>query len=101
MTVPPKTSSEQPKSPVALDQSLDNISRPRGSRPDAHVQPQYLVIVDANRRYVDVSESFCKLLGYQFAERPQIWSKYVWAGTYHNVICTEFLDRPEFITGMP
>jgi PAS domain S-box-containing protein len=60
--------SEQTKILAGLDQSLDNISRPRGSRPDAHVQPQYLVIVDANRRYVDVSESFCKLLGYQRQE---------------------------------
>jgi PAS domain S-box-containing protein len=28
------------------------------------VRPQYVVIVDANRRYADVSDSFCKLLGY-------------------------------------
>jgi len=32
----------------------------------------------------------------KFAEQPQLWSKYVWAGTYHNVICTEFLHRPDF-----
>jgi PAS domain S-box-containing protein len=69
MTAPRRAiGSEQTKILAALDQSLDNISRPRGSRPNAHLQPQYQVIVDANRRYVAVSESFCKLLGYQRQE---------------------------------
>src|SRR3984893_9367462 len=51
---------------AASDQSLETGRR--GSRPNAHVQHQYVVIVDANRRYTDVSESFCKLLGYQRQE---------------------------------
>ena len=56
--------SGQPKILPALEQSLETVSRPLRSRPCAHVRPQYVVIVDANRRYVDVSDSFCKLLGY-------------------------------------
>lgn len=32
----------------------------------------------------------------EFAEEPQYWSKYVWSGVYHNVVCTEFLKRPEY-----
>jgi PAS domain S-box-containing protein len=56
--------SGQPKILPALEQSLKTVLRPLRSRPCAHVRPQYVVIVDANRRYVDVSDSFCKLLGY-------------------------------------
>jgi PAS domain S-box-containing protein len=54
----------QPKVLSALEQSLATVSRQREPRPCAHVRPQYVVIVDANRRYADVSDSFCKLLGY-------------------------------------
>jgi hypothetical protein len=32
----------------------------------------------------------------EFADRPQVWSKYAWAGTYHNVICADFLSRPDY-----
>ena len=31
----------------------------------AHVLADYTVVVDANRKYVEVSDSFCKLLGYR------------------------------------
>src|SRR2546423_13170532 len=31
---------------------------------DAHVRPDYVVVVDLNRKYTEVSEGFCKLLGY-------------------------------------
>ena len=31
---------------------------------DAHVRPDYVVVVDLNRKYREVSEGFCKLLGY-------------------------------------
>jgi PAS domain-containing protein len=34
----------------------------------ATVSPEYVVLVDTNRHYRDVSESFCKLLGYERAE---------------------------------
>ena len=54
--------SGEPTTLPALEHTQDN--RPRGSRPCAHVRPQYVVVVDANRRYADVSDSFCKLLGY-------------------------------------
>jgi len=65
MAVPRRAiGSAQPNILPALEECLDNMSRPAGSRPCAHVRPQYVVIVDANRRYVDVSDSFCKLLGY-------------------------------------
>jgi hypothetical protein len=30
---------------------------------DAHVFPDYTVQVDMNRKYVDVSDSFCSVLG--------------------------------------
>ena len=65
MAAPRRTiSSRQPKILAALEQSLETVSRQREPRPCAHVRPQYVAIVDANRRYADVSDSFCKLLGY-------------------------------------
>jgi PAS domain S-box-containing protein len=69
MITPRRAIGSEPSTiPATVDQSLEVISRRQGSRPNAHVQPQYVVIVDANRRYVDMSESFCKLLGYQRQE---------------------------------
>lgn len=35
---------------------------------DARVVPDYTVEVDTNHRYVEVSDSFCKLLGYEREE---------------------------------
>ena len=34
----------------------------------AQVLPEYTVLVDRNHKYVEVSDSFCKLLGYQRKE---------------------------------
>jgi PAS domain S-box-containing protein len=34
----------------------------------AHVPPTYTTVVDQDRKYVDVSESFCKLVGYKIEE---------------------------------
>lgn len=35
---------------------------------DAHVFPDYTVQVDMNRKYVEVSDAFCNLLGYSRKE---------------------------------
>ena len=32
------------------------------------VEPQYVTVVDSDRRYVEVSDSFCQLIGYQREE---------------------------------
>ena len=32
------------------------------------VEPQYVTVVDSDRRYVEVSDSFCQLVGYQREE---------------------------------
>jgi PAS domain S-box-containing protein len=34
----------------------------------AHVEPIYTTVVDRDRKYVDVSESFCELVGYKVEE---------------------------------
>ncbi len=36
--------------------------------PEAHLIDDYAVIVDSDRRYVEVSDGFCKLLGYSREE---------------------------------
>jgi PAS domain S-box-containing protein len=34
----------------------------------AHVPPTYTTVVDQNRKFVEVSESFCRLVGYKIEE---------------------------------
>ena len=36
--------------------------------PQFEVEPQYVTVVDGDRRYVEVSDSFCQLVGYQREE---------------------------------
>ncbi len=36
--------------------------------PQFEVEPQYVTVVDSDRRYVEVSDSFCQLVGYQREE---------------------------------
>ena len=36
--------------------------------PQFEVHPQYVTVVDSDRRYVEVSDSFCQLVGYQREE---------------------------------
>jgi PAS domain S-box-containing protein len=35
---------------------------------NAHVEPDYSVVVNSDRTYTDISDSFCKLLGYERME---------------------------------
>lgn len=91
--------SEKPNNDKTTYQSPGQITMP--TRPDAHVQPEYSVIVDSDRKYVDVSESFCKLLGYRREELigekydvltvpktndiPTVFSLFVSAGYMHGI----------------
>src|SRR2546425_10263750 len=36
--------------------------------PQFEVEPQFVTVVDSDRRYVEVSDSFCRLVGYQREE---------------------------------
>jgi PAS domain S-box-containing protein len=36
--------------------------------PQFEVHPQYFTVVDSDRRYIEVSDSFCQLVGYQREE---------------------------------
>ena len=49
---------------------VDSSTEPPRNRiePDARIRPDYLAVVDADRKFRDVSESFCKLLGYRREE---------------------------------
>jgi len=42
--------------------------RQQFAAPQLEVEPQYLVVVDSDRKYVEVSDSFCQLLGYEREE---------------------------------
>ena len=45
----------------------NRVVTPGSSRGD-HVEPIYTTVVDSDRKYVDVSESFCELVGYKKEE---------------------------------
>jgi PAS domain S-box-containing protein len=44
------------------------VSNQTVSHPEAHILSDYEVLVDGDRRYVEVSDGFCKLLGYSREE---------------------------------
>jgi PAS domain S-box-containing protein len=68
LAAPRRAIGSKPSTILAADHSLGVIARRQGRRPCAHVRPQYAVVVDLDRRYTDVSDSFCKLLGYRREE---------------------------------
>jgi len=45
----------------------DCVDAPASSRGD-HVEPIYTAVVDSDRKYVEVSENFCELVGYKREE---------------------------------
>jgi hypothetical protein len=57
-----------------------------GSPPDEN----YLKQVELHRDLV------CSRLA-KYQDQPLIWSKYAWAATYHNVVCSDFFDTPSLI----
>jgi PAS domain S-box-containing protein len=67
---PVVSSTDPAKNPVEPEHRIDpqTDSEEAHSRTDARVRPDYLVIVDADRKFREVSESFCKLLGYRREE---------------------------------
>jgi PAS domain S-box-containing protein len=51
--------------PETVQQLFANrIVTPGSSRGD-HVEPIYTTVIDGDRKYVEVSESFCELVGYK------------------------------------
>src|SRR5476649_793782 len=67
---PVVSSTDPARNPVEPEHRIDpqTDSEEAHSRTDARVRPDYLVIVDADRKFREVSESFCKLLGYRREE---------------------------------
>jgi CspA family cold shock protein len=61
--VPPPLTTDDPKNvPEWLNLMRQDVLK------GAHVPPTYTTVVDQDRKYVDVSESFCKLVGYKIEE---------------------------------
>ncbi len=51
--------------PETVQQLFSNrVVTPVSSRGD-HVEPIYTTVIDSDRKYVEVSESFCELVGYK------------------------------------
>ena len=64
--VPPRLFQYPPDQvPETVQQLLSNrVDSPVSSRGD-HVEPIYTTVIDGDRKYVEVSESFCELVGYK------------------------------------
>jgi len=67
--IPPRFFQYPPdKVPETVQQLFSNrVVTPVSSRGD-HVEPIYTTIIDSDRKYVEVSENFCELLGYTSEE---------------------------------
>ena len=65
--VPPKVSHHQAQGEISSSSS--NGSEQPGSEAEgqfgSHVAPEFTTVVGTDRRYIEVSDSFCQLLGYQ------------------------------------
>ncbi len=48
--------------------SIVKTLRQQLEAPQFEVEPQYVTVVDSDRKYVEVSDSFCQLVGYQREE---------------------------------
>jgi PAS domain S-box-containing protein len=64
--VPPRLFQYPPDQvPETVQQLLSNrVDSAVSSRGD-HVEPIYTTVIDGDRKYVEVSESFCELVGYK------------------------------------
>ncbi len=60
--VPPRLTEYDPKNVPELVKLL------KEDRLSAHVSPAYTIVVDQDRKYIEVSDSFSKLVGYKTEE---------------------------------
>jgi PAS domain S-box-containing protein len=60
--VPPRLIEYDPKNVPVL------VTLLKEERLSAHVSPAYTIVVDQDRKYTEVSDSFCKLVGYTTEE---------------------------------
>jgi PAS domain S-box-containing protein len=70
--VPPRVNrytceAEYPEWTKSIVKSLREESE-GSSPPQFEVKPEYITVVDSDRKYVDVSDSFCQLVGYRREE---------------------------------
>ena len=65
---PSKVSLYEPQGPISSSSSNRSEQEP-GNKAEGqfgfHVAPEFTTVVGTDRRYVEVSDSFCQLLGYQ------------------------------------
>jgi PAS domain S-box-containing protein len=60
--VPPRLTAYDPKNVPEW------VKLPRNNLLSAHITPAYTIVVDQDRKYIEVSESFSKLVGYKVEE---------------------------------
>ncbi len=67
--------------------------------PQFEVAPQYITVVDKDRRYVEVSDSFCQLVGYQ---REELVSLVYFKSSDICMVCgcSSVVKVPAFWSGM-
>lgn len=67
----------------------------------AHITPEYVVVVDTSRRYVEVSPAFCKLLGYSEAELVgQPYDNFTVPGTNNIETVMELFVKSGYMHGL-
>jgi PAS domain S-box-containing protein len=66
--------------------SAEVLPNPAEREYSLHVAPDFTTVVDSNRRYIEVSDSFCHLLGYR---REELIGK-----TYDEISASDTNDSP-------
>jgi PAS domain S-box-containing protein len=83
--------------------SLLSENQPATINPEqsVRVQPQYVTVVNAKRKFVEVSPSFCKLLGYSEEDLiGKLYDEVTVPGTNHIPITWQLFMKTGYLFGI-
>jgi PAS domain-containing protein len=82
----------------ALSENQPGTINPEQS---VRVQPQYVTVINAKRKFVEVSPSFCKLLGYREDELiGKLYDEVTMPGTNHIPITWQLFMTTGYLFGI-